>query len=150
MTESFDNNHPSPRPPATGFMKIKRSDLDNVRYFIDFNSKKDPEYRLKYYLYFGDDTKQNFLINHYNKFYRNLYHPPNLNYYPRYYNQKYDFELENFQQNNRNKNRFYSLFYENWDDSNHDKDIISTKDYKGHYSQQTDYHLFKIQLSQEI
>ena len=138
----------SVRAPPTGFMKIKRSDLENVRFFIDFNSKKDPDYRLKHYLYFGEDAKQNFLINHYNKFYRNLYHPPLLKHYPRYYNQKYDFELEG--NRDRNKSRFYALFYENWDDANHDKDIISTKDYKGHYAQQTDYHLFKIQLSQEI
>lgn len=129
--------------------KAKIEDLENVKKFIEFNSKKDPEYRLKHYLYFRDDARQNFVINHYNKFYRSLYNPPNVKFYPRYYNQKYDFEIQSFDQENRNKNRFYSLFYENWDDTTHDRDVISTKEYKGHYSNQTDFHLFKIQMAQE-
>ena len=136
---------------AKKLKNMRQHELESVKYFIDFNSKKDPSYRLKHYIYFGETTKQNFIIEHYNKFYRNLYHPPNLMFYPRYYNQKYDFELVDVQNENKKKNsRFYSLFYENWDDSYHDKDLNSTNEYKGHYSFQTDYHLFKIQLAQEI
>lgn len=130
--------------------KDKLQDIQNMHYFINFNTKKDPSYRLKHYLYFGEDAKQNFEINVYNKFYRNLFHPPDLKYYLRYYNQKYDFEMKNFDKENQNKNRFYSLYYENWEEANHDKEIISTQEYKGFYSKQNDYQFFKIQLSQEM
>lgn len=149
--ESFSKNKEIDDEFAHKYLKKEETkEVKNMRYFIQFNTKNDSNYRLKHYLYFGEGAKQNFEINFYNKFYRNLFYPPDLKYYPRYYNQKYDFEMESFNQKNEKKNRFYSLFYENWEDADHDKEIITTKEYKGFYSKQPDYQFFKIQLSQEI
>ena len=119
--------------------KLYNFDGEERKMFTLFNYSREP-YKLKHYLYFNNDTQQDFTINQYNRMNINITRPPVLKNYMRFYDIKYDSEKNNAKSSSPYS---YSTFYLQEVENG---DIVKTKPYNGPYSNQMDYLNFKYQI----
>ena len=118
--------------------KFYRFDEEEKKMFTMFNYRREP-YKLKHYLYFTNDTQEDFTINYYNRMNINKTRPPVLKNYLRYYDIKYDSEKDTAKSSSPYS---YSTFYQQEVDN---ENIVKTKPYNGYYSNDIDYINFKYQ-----
>lgn len=127
---------------------LYHKEAENIKLFLEFNTKHDPNYKLKHYFYFGNKVIQSFPLKYYNQFYKNSIEPPKLKYYPSYSNVKYDSEIT--EKNEIKPNSLYAAFYDTVDDLSNKGNIIQQKPYNGVYARQIDYQYFKIKIAEFI
>ncbi|KRX01694.1 hypothetical protein PPERSA_01564 [Pseudocohnilembus persalinus] len=118
---------------------------ENQDLFIRFNTSPFSNYKLKYYTYGTSSIKRPFNLRYYPKYYMKNYVYHRLNFYNLFNRNINDQALSGKNRDNMQ----YGPFLANWDVLQ-EKELINTQEYKGFYSYQYDYQIFKMMQQQEV